>query len=502
MGKSSDPLSVTMLSVTLLSKIRAPKPLLRWRLLLGQLAWKLQHLGLKGHQSQRDQEQILILNTINLLAILPVKVVLGCSYALAGLWTETLLMVATFGLVAALMTWHSRVKIGLSAYRQSTLIISFCCPFALTFLLGGYHNSSLVMLWSLLTPMLALLLDKAQTARRWLGFFALCNLLLIGLYDLQSSSESYDIHQHALLAFNGIGVCLLIYGCLHYLQQKYQHTIQQLDQFASLVAHELRTPLTSISLGIGHSLRQREGLSTSQILALETAQAEADRSQLILTDLLQISKAPSSPSDMTCQRLDPYPMLMSLATHAQQQLGVNVQVHCSLGVSERLLWAAPNPCEQMAWNLIVNSAKYADPSHPIELAITADPGDTYLQIQVADRGTQLSSQQCQDIFTPFYRLASPKVQPGSGLGLTLVRRFAEAMGGSVRARPQEGGGLVVSLALPRAVQAPGPWQWDCQPQANGSNGADEYAGGGGQLSSRRPKIRTHPKERASYPSNE
>jgi len=459
--------------MSVLSRIRTPRPSPRWGVGLRQLALKLQHLGLKGYQSQRDQEQVLILNSINLLVILPVKVVLGCSYALAGLWAETLLMVATFGLVAALMTWHSQGKIGLSAYRQSTLIISFCCPFALTFLLGGYHNSSLVMLWSLLTPMLAILLDKAKTARRWLGLFALCNLVLTGLYDLQSSSESYDIYQHALLAFNGIGVGLLIYGCLHYLQQKYQHTIQQLDQFASLVAHELRTPLTSINLGIGHSLRQRAGLTTSQILALETAQAEADRSQLILTDLLQISKAPSSPSDLTFQRLDPYPMLMSLATKAQQQLDANVQVHCSLDGSERLLWAAPNPCKQMVWNLIENSAKYADPSQPIELAITADPGDTYLQIQVADRGAQLSSQQCQDIFTPFYRLASPKDQPGSGLGLTLVRRFAEALGGSVRARPQEGGGLIVSLALPRAGQAPGPWQWDCQPQANGSNGADE-----------------------------
>ena len=437
--------------MSLLSRIRTPRPSPRWGVGPRQLAWKLQHLGLKGYQSQRDQEQVLILNSINLLVILPVKVILGYNYALLGLWPDTVLMGATFGLVAALMTWHSQGKIGLSAYRQSTLIISFCCPFALTFLLGGYHNSSLVMLWSLLTPVLALLLDHVQTARRWLGLFILFNGLVIGIDDLHSRSDLPTVYQHSLLAFNGIGVGVVIYGCLNYLQQKHLRAIQQLDQFASLVAHELRTPLTSINLGIGHSLRQREGLTTSQILALETAQAEADRSQLILTDLLQISKAPSSPSDLTCQRLDPYPMLMSLATQAQQQLGANVQVHCSLDSSERLLWAAPNPCKQMVWNLIENSAKYADPSQPIELAITADPGDTYLQIQVADRGAQLSSQQCQDIFTPFYRLATPSEKPGSGLGLTLVRRFAEAMGGSVRARPRVGGGLLVSLVLPRTT---------------------------------------------------
>jgi len=403
--------------------------------------------------------------------------VLGCSYAVVGLWPDTLLMGATFGLVVAYMVGHSQGKIGLIAYRQSTLIVSFCCPFALTILLGGYHNSSLVMLWSLLTPALALLLDQILIARRWLGLFIIFNGLVIGIDNLHSRSDLPPVHQHVLLAFNGIGVSAVIYSCLNYMQQKHQRAIQRLDQFASLVAHELRSPLTSISLGIGHSLRQRTGLTISQILALETAQAEAQRSQLILTDLLQISRAPSSPSDFTCQRLDPYPLLISLATQAQLQLGVQVQVHCCLNVSERLLWAAPNPCKQMVWNLIENSAKYADPSHPIELAITADHDDAYLQIHVADRGAQFSSEQCQAIFTPFYRLATPSEQPGSGLGLTLVRRLAEAMGGSVSARPQEGGGLIFSLALPRAGQAPWLWQRDCQPQTNGSNGADELGGG-------------------------
>jgi len=173
--------------------------------------------------------------------------VLGCSYALVGLWLDTLLMGATFGLVVAFMVGHSQGKIGLIAYRQSTLIISFCCPFALTILLGGYHNSSLVMLWSLLTPVLALLLDQVLTARRWLGLFIIFNCLVIGIDNLHSRSDLPTVHQHALLAFNGIGVSVVIYSCLNYMQQKHQQAIQQLDQFASLVAHELRSPLTSLA---------------------------------------------------------------------------------------------------------------------------------------------------------------------------------------------------------------------------------------------------------------
>ena len=462
------------------SKIRTLKRLPRWLALGRQLAWGLQRLGLEGHQSQRDQEQILILNTINLLAILPVKLVLGCGYALAGLWTETLLMAATFVLVVVFMAGLSQGKIGLVAYRQSTLIISFCCPFVLTVLLGGYHNSSLVMLWSLLTPALAILLDKDQTARSWLGLFTICNLLLIGIYDLQNSTESYDIYQHILLAFNGIGVGFLIYGCLHYLQQKQQRAIQQLDQFASLVAHELRSPLTSISLGISHSLRQRQRqrLSPTQLQALETAQAEAQRSQSILHDLLQLSRTPANQADLIRQRIDPYPLLLALAEQAREQLGIRIQIQCALGESERLAWAAPNPFQQMVWNLIENSAKYADRSQPIELSLTSDRGRNQLQLQVADRGGQLSSEQCQAIFAPFYRLAEAKQQGGSGLGLTLVRRYAEALGGAVSATAREGGGLIVSLCLPQAGQGPWPEHRIRQPQRMGSN-PDQVTGEGG-----------------------
>jgi hypothetical protein len=62
-----------------------PKPLQRWLARGWQVFDRLQKLGLKGQQSQQDRQQILILNSFNLQAILPVNVVLGCTYAFAGL---------------------------------------------------------------------------------------------------------------------------------------------------------------------------------------------------------------------------------------------------------------------------------------------------------------------------------------------------------------------------------------------------------------------------------
>ena len=83
---------------------------------LGQLFFeRLQQLGLKGEQSQRDQQQVLILNTFNLLAILPVNFTLGCIYALKSQWPEALLMGFSVGLLIAFMAGHSRSQIALTA---------------------------------------------------------------------------------------------------------------------------------------------------------------------------------------------------------------------------------------------------------------------------------------------------------------------------------------------------------------------------------------------------
>ena len=456
----------------------APPPNQRLLALGQRLLERLQHLGLRADQSQQDQKQILILNTFILLAILPVKVVLGCAYALAGLWPEALLMGFSSGLLIAFMAAHSHGKIGLITYRQYNLFISFGCPFILTFLLGGFHNSALVMLWSLRTPMLAILLGRTQTAGRWLGYFIVLNILVIAVFRYHNIGPITNINFNGLVAFNGIGVGILIYSCLFHLQRQHQQAIEQLDQFASLVAHELRNPLTSIGLGIAHGLRQRERLSPSQLEALETARAEAERSQSILQDLLQISRAPAGHSDLIRQRLDPYPLVWNLATQAQAEFGIVAAIECPLGEAERLLWAAPNLLTQMVWNLLENSAKYSDPHQPIEIAIRADRDADQIQIEVADRGCALSSQDCLAMLQPFTRLANASENPGSGLGLTLVRRLANGMGGSISASPRPGGGLVVSLLLPRAGHGPWPEQPIRQPVAIGLNDNKRPWGGG------------------------
>ena len=99
---------------------------------------------------------------------------------------------------------------------------------------------------------------------------------------------------------------------------------------------------------------------------------------------------------------------------------------------------------------------------------------------------------------PFTRLANAGNHPGSGLGLTVVRRLAVGNGGTISATPRPGGGLVVSLYLPRAWRGPGAQTPIRQPLAMGSNGTKGCQPGGAN----RNMIRNHPQGRASHPPKE
>jgi len=69
------------------------------------------------------------------------------------------------------------------------------------------------------------------------------------------------------------------------------------------------------------------------------------------------------------------------------------------------------------------------------------------------------------MFKPFTRLANASGKPGSGLGLTVVRRLVNGMGGTINARPRQGGGLIVTLALVRSDAPSGALVRRTQPAA-------------------------------------
>ncbi len=127
------------------------------------------------------------------------------------------------------------------------------------------------------------------------------------------------------------------------------------------------------------------------------------------------------------------------------------ELSIALGPGPRRLEADPAQVEQILVNLLTNAAKYTDGAGHIGLAARAEGGD--IVITVRDAGIGMPAEMLPRNFDAFTQVEHPadRSRGGLGLGLTLVRRFAELHGGSVSvASAGPGLGSEFTIRLPTA----------------------------------------------------
>jgi two-component system, OmpR family, sensor histidine kinase KdpD len=223
--------------------------------------------------------------------------------------------------------------------------------------------------------------------------------------------------------------------------------LRQADQLKDAllvsVSHDLRTPLTTIK-ALAHDIGA-EGDERAM-----TIEEEADRLNRFVANLLDLSRLSGGTFTVT-------PELNA----AEDLIGAALQ---SVGgpLEARTLNASLDPAEPVLVgrfdfvhalralvNLIENALKYSSASSPVDLSVRR--AGNSLEFVVADRGPGVPVAERARIFEPFYRPpGSPPDAGSAGLGLSIVRRIAEAQGGSVAFEPRDGGGSRFILRLPAA----------------------------------------------------
>ena len=111
-----------------------------------------------------------------------------------------------------------------------------------------------------------------------------------------------------------------------------------------------------------------------------------------------------------------------------------------------LVSADPGLLERVLANLLENAIRHGG-GGPVE--VVARTGELDAHVKVVDHGPGVPADQREGLFQPFVR-AGDGTRQGAGLGLTVARGFAEAMGGVLIADGSDGGGLTMRLRLPLA----------------------------------------------------
>ncbi|HMM63010.1 MAG TPA: sensor histidine kinase KdpD [Mesorhizobium sp.] len=212
------------------------------------------------------------------------------------------------------------------------------------------------------------------------------------------------------------------------------------------ISHDLRTPLASI-LGAADSLASLPDLAQrdrGELLA--TIQEEAERLNRFIANLLDMTRLESGAVEPNMSLEDVGEVVGAALRRAERILaGHRVETGIEPGLPLVRLDAVL--FEQVLFNLLDNAAKYAPAGSTIH--VQGWRAGHSVKLQVLDEGGGIPPEDLERIFDKFYRVRKGDSQrAGTGLGLAVCRGFVEAMGGSIEARNDEGGGAAFTITLP------------------------------------------------------
>jgi PAS domain S-box-containing protein len=228
-----------------------------------------------------------------------------------------------------------------------------------------------------------------------------------------------------------------------------QEANQQLESFAYSVAHDLKAPLRGID-GYSKLLLEdyRKDLPDEAQRFLDNIRAAAGRMNQLIEDLLAYSRLERR--RLSSQRVS----LAELVADALAELTAEraVAVAAPRIVTElNGLWvrADAEALRQVIRNLLDNAIKFSrDAERPAITIFAEATQDDRVLLSVADNGCGFDEKYHDRIFEIFQRLHRSEDYPGTGVGLAIVRKATERMGGRVWARSRPGAGATFFLELP------------------------------------------------------
>ncbi|MEG4209108.1 urea ABC transporter substrate-binding protein [Microcoleus sp. S13_B4] len=254
--------------------------------------------------------------------------------------------------------------------------------------------------------------------------------------------------------------------------------------FLANMTHELRTPLNAI---IGYSeLLQEEALELGEeefVMDLASINMAGKQLLTIISDILDISKIEAGKMTLFLETFDVLNLLEQVVTTVQPQLGKNgntLIVNCDRNIGT--IYSDVSKLRQALLNLVTNAAKFTDRGKitinvwkeegevlPIGNSeeLSADPSrcqQPSIVFQVTDTGIGMTDDQVSRLFGAFTQAddSTTRKYGGTGLGLTISRRFCQMMGGDITVESEFNCGSSFTIRLPIAITSPKEAQDDLE----------------------------------------
>lgn len=232
---------------------------------------------------------------------------------------------------------------------------------------------------------------------------------------------------------------------------------QAKSEFLANMSHELRTPLNAI-IGYSEMLEEdAEDLEQEEFIPeLQKIQSAGKHLLGLINDVLDLSKVEAGRMEMYLETFAIMPLVEDVASTMQPVIEKNsnvLKIQCADTIDK--MYADQVKVRQSLFNLLSNASKFTQ-SGIITITISSEEtqNDRWINFQIQDTGIGMLPEQLQKIFNAFAQADSSTTRKygGTGLGLTITKRFVQMMGGTVNVESDIGKGTTFIVKIPQTVR--------------------------------------------------
>ena len=233
------------------------------------------------------------------------------------------------------------------------------------------------------------------------------------------------------------------------LKEERANSVKLYNTILDSLSHELRTPIATI-IGATDNLQSNQNLSAAnkEQLIFEISKASLRLNQQV-ENLLNISRLESGHIKPKNDWCDIEELVYDVVTRVEENTSYR-KIGVSISNNIPLCYLDKGMLEQVAYNLLNNAVTHTAVN--TKIVISASCYTDLLEIIIEDDGKGFTEAEMKDVFQKFSRNKT-KTSGGSGLGLSIVKGFTEALGGNVELQKGSTGGAKFTITIPVKISS-------------------------------------------------
>jgi PAS domain S-box-containing protein len=229
------------------------------------------------------------------------------------------------------------------------------------------------------------------------------------------------------------------------------------SEFLANMSHEIRTPITAM-VGFADIMLDPDQTQSDRVDGLQTIRRNAKHLLDLINEILDLSKIEAGRMTVESLPTELPPLLsdvMSIMRPRALEKGIELNLRFADKIPKTVV-TDPVRTKQILMNLVSNALKFTEHGQ-VEIHVSSDPSAQALSLSVTDTGIGITAEQMSKLFQPFTQADSSTTRRfgGTGLGLTISKRFAQMLGGDITVQSVVGVGSTFTAKIAGAGDGSG-----------------------------------------------